>query len=89
MPVVDATIFNEIGVRLIPMRRKNMKPHDWADEYHLKRLRQSIETVNVQLEKMGMQCLHARTNPEFEIKSHASLFALVYSNVNWQSIYPL
>jgi hypothetical protein len=57
----EATIFDETGVRLIPIRRKNMKPHDWADEYDLKQYRKSIETVNAQLEKMGTQHLHART----------------------------
>lgn len=78
----EATIFDDIGVRLIPIRRKNMKAHDWADEYDLKRFRKSIETVNAQLEKMGTQHLHARTNIGFEIKVHASLFALACSNIN-------
>ena len=78
----EATIFDDIGVRLLPIRRKNMKPHDWADEYDLKRFRKSIETVNSQLEKMGTQHLHARTNAGFEIKVHASLFALACSNIN-------
>src|SRR5215210_768175 len=31
----EQTIWDESGVRLIPIRRKNMKPHDWADEYDL------------------------------------------------------
>jgi hypothetical protein len=78
----EATIFDEIGVRLIPIRRKNMTPHDWVDEYDLKRLRKGIEVVNSQLEKMGIQHLHARTNTGFEIKVHASLFALACSNIN-------
>ena len=77
----EATILDEIGVRLIPIRRKNMKPHGWADEYDLKRFRKSIETVNSQLEKMGTQHLHARTNTGFEIKVHASLFALACSTI--------
>ena len=78
----EVTIFDEIGVRLIPIRRKNMKPHEWADEYDLKRFRKSIETVHAQLEKMGTQHLHARTNTGFDIKIHASLFALACSNIN-------
>jgi hypothetical protein len=45
-----------------------MSSHDWADELDLKRYRKSIETVNSQLEKMGMQCLQARTNNGFNIK---------------------
>lgn len=59
-----------------------MMPHAWADEYDLKRYRKSIETVNSQLEKMGTQHLHARTNTGFDIKVHASLFALACSNIN-------
>jgi hypothetical protein len=69
-------------VRLIPIRRRNMQPHDWADEFDLKRYRKGIETVNSQLEKMGTQHLHARTNTGFEIKVHASLLALACSNIN-------
>jgi hypothetical protein len=78
----EQTIYDENGVRLIPIRRKNMKPHDWADEYDLKQYRKSIETVNAQLEKMGTQHLHARTLSGFDIKVHASLFALACSNIN-------
>jgi Transposase DDE domain len=78
----EATIFDDTGVRLIPIRRKNMKPHDWADEYDLKQYRKSIETVNAQLEKMGTQHLHARTLSGFDLKVHASLFALACSNIN-------
>jgi hypothetical protein len=73
---------DDTGVRLIPIRRKNMKPHDWADEYDLKQYRKSIETVNAQLEKMGTQHLHARTLSGFDLKVHASLFALACSNIN-------
>ena len=78
----EATIFDETGVRVIPVRRKNMARHDWADEFDLKRYRKGIETVNSQLEKMGTQQLHARTNTGFEMKVHASLFALACSNIN-------
>ena len=78
----EVTIFDEMGVRLIPIRRRNMQPHDWADEFDLKQYRKSIETVNSQLEKMGTQHLHARTNTGFEIKVHASLLALACSNIN-------
>lgn len=78
----EQTIYDESGVRLIPIRRKNMKPHDWADEYDLKQYRKSIETVNAQLEKMGTQHLHARTLSGFDLKIHASLFALACSNIN-------
>ncbi len=77
----ERTIFDETGVRVIPIRRKNMARHEWADEFDLKRYRKSIETVNSQLEKMGTQHLHARTNAGFEVKVHASLLALACSNI--------
>lgn len=64
------------GLRLIPIRKKNMEPHTWADEYDLRLYRKSIETVNSQLESMGVERLRARTNPGFEIKVTASLIAL-------------
>ena len=78
----EGTIFDETGVRVIPIRRKNMERHEWALGFDLKRYRKGIETVNSQLEKMGTQQLHARTNAGFEVKVHASLFALACSNIN-------
>lgn len=78
----ERTILAETGVRVIPVRRKNMARHEWALEFDLKRYRKGIETVNSQLEKMGTQYLHARTNTGFEVKVHASLFALACSNIN-------
>jgi hypothetical protein len=41
----------------------------------------SIETINSQLESMGIERLHARTNLGFEIKVHASLLALAFKNL--------
>jgi hypothetical protein len=65
------------GLRLIPIRRKNMKnQHDWADEYDLRQYRKGVETVNSQLESMGINRLRARTNDGFFIKVQASLIAL-------------
>jgi hypothetical protein len=64
------------GLRLIPIRRKNMKnQHDWADEYDLRQYRKGVETVNSQLESMGINRLRARTNDGFFIKVQASLIA--------------
>lgn len=76
----EASILADTGVRLIPIRRKNMLPHDWIDEYDLRQYRMSIETTNSQLESMGIERLHARTNIGFEIKVHASLLALAFKN---------
>jgi hypothetical protein len=77
-----ATILADTGVRLVSIRRRNMEPNSWDDEMDLKRYRKTIETVNSQGEKMGMQRLHARTNIGFEIKVHASLFALACTNLD-------
>jgi hypothetical protein len=74
-------ILADDGVRLVPIRRANMQPHDWADEYDLRLYRKSIETVNSQLVSMGLQQLRARTNQGFEIKVHASLIALWHSQM--------
>jgi hypothetical protein len=64
------------GLRLIPIRKKNMEPHSWEDEYDLHLYRKSIETVNSQLESMGVEHLRARTNAGLDIKVSASLIAL-------------
>lgn len=77
----EQTILLETGVRLIPIRKKNMQPHAWADEYDLRQYRRRIESVNSQLESMGIERLHARTNTGFEIKVHASLLALAFKNL--------
>ena len=76
----EASILAETGVRLIPIRRTNMRPHAWLDDYELRQYRMSIETANSQLESMGIERLHARTNSGFEIKVHASLLALAFKN---------
>ena len=77
-----AFIFEEGAVRLIAQPRENMEALDWADEYDLRLYRHTIETVNSQCEKMGMERLYARTNPGFMIKVHASLVALTCNNLN-------
>jgi len=70
-------ILAEAGLRLIPVRRKNMKnQHGWAEEYDLRLYRHGIETVNSQLDSMAIDQLRARTNDGFFIKVHASLIAL-------------
>lgn len=76
-----AIILAETGVHLIAARRTNMEPNEWQDEMNLKRHRTTSEIVNSQMEKMGLQRLHTRTNEGFEIKLHASLFALSLANL--------
>jgi len=75
------TIFEETGVRLVAIRRKNMTPNRWADDFDLRLYRKRIETVYSQLEAMGMQRLHARTNLGFDLKAWASLLALAFTNL--------
>lgn len=67
-------------IRLIPIRRKNMSSNDKKDTQLLRQHRRMIETVNSQLEKMGIQRLHARTTNGFAIKVLASLLALTFTN---------
>jgi hypothetical protein len=77
----EATMLQDTGVELIPIRRKNMTTQNTlAETFALQRYRHQIETLNSQLEHMGLQRLKARTNSGFFIKLHASLLALVFSN---------
>jgi hypothetical protein len=76
-----ATIFAACGVRFVAVRRRNMSPNSWADDYDLRLYRKRIETVYSQLEAMGIQRLHARTNHGFDLKAYASLLALAFSNI--------
>ena len=79
----EASILAETGVRLVPVRRANMRPHAWCmDDIALRTYRHTIETVNSQLEKMGIERLDARTNAGFERKVHATLIALICTNMN-------
>lgn len=79
----EASIRDETGVRLIPIRKANMQPHEWfVDDIELREYRHTIETVNSQCEKMGLERLYARTNPGFELKVLASIIALACTNMN-------
>ena len=62
-------------------RRATMRPHAWfMDDIELRAY--TIETVNSQLEKMGIERLYARTNAGFDLKVHATLIALICTNMN-------
>lgn len=79
----EASMLAESGVRLIPVRRANMRPHAWfVDDIELQEYRHTIETVNSQCEKMGLERLYARTNTGFELKVLASIIALACTNMN-------
>ena len=75
------TILEAVGVRMVSIPRKNMSPNSWADEYDMRQYRKRIETVYSQMEKMGIQRLHARTNVGFDMKALASLLALAFTNI--------
>ena len=77
----EASILAETGVRLLPIRKTTMSPHPWVDELGLRAFCKTSETVNSQLEPMGIQRLKARTTAVFELKVHASLLALILSTV--------
>jgi hypothetical protein len=75
------SLFIDTGVRLVTPKRKNMAPNAWADDYDLALYRKRIESVYSQLEAMGVQRLHARTNLGFDLKAFASVLALAFSNI--------
>ncbi len=75
-------VLKNCGVYLIAQPRTNMKPLAWTDEFDLGLYRHTIETVNSQLEKMGVERLYARTNPGFMLKVNASMIALACTNLN-------
>jgi hypothetical protein len=76
-----ATIFSACGLRFVAVRRRNMAPNSWADEYDLRLYRKCIETLYSQLEAMGLQRLHVRTNHGLDLKTCASLLALAFTNI--------
>jgi hypothetical protein len=76
-----ASIFSACGVRFVAVRRRNMQPNTWADQFDLRCYRKRIETVYSQLEAMGLQRLHVRTNHGFDLKTWTSLLALAFTNI--------
>ena len=68
------------GIYIVAKFRKNMRGNSPEDAQLIAKHRSMIETVNSQLEKMGLQRLHARTNEGFVVKMLASLVALAFTN---------
>jgi hypothetical protein len=50
----------------------------------MRQYRKRIETVYFQMEKVGVQRLHARTHLGFGLKAWASLLALAFTNIGDQ-----
>ena len=69
------------GVHLVAKHKANMKPNTFQDWGDLKWYRHHVETANSQLESMGIQRLHARTDAGFAIKVLSSLLALACKNI--------
>jgi len=82
-----ATILADTGVRLVPIRRANMAPNQWADKRALRGYRKRIETLYSQLEALGVPRLRARTNHGRELTLHAALLAATIANADQQSRY--
>jgi len=78
----EASILADTAVRLVPIRKANMQPNLWADKLALRAYRKAIETLNSQLEAMGVQRLHARSTAGVELKVQASLLALACANAH-------
>lgn len=78
----EASIADETGVRLVPIRKANMRPNLWADKLALRAWRKRIEALYSQLEAMGVQRLRARANPGLQLKLHAALLAAMITNAD-------
>ncbi len=79
----EARLAHRYGhIALIPKRHARMRqPNSPAEAYLLQHLRPTIETAHSQLEKMGIQHLHARTLTGFGLKIWASLLALACNHL--------
>jgi hypothetical protein len=77
----EASILRDTHVRLVPLRKTNMRPNTLAERAGLRAYRTAIETLNSQLEGMGLQRLHARTNAGFDLKVYASVLAVACLNL--------
>ena len=65
----DEASLLEIGVQVIPWRRKNTKRENTlGEEFRLGQYRKRVECVGSQLEAMGAQAIRARTNEGFFLK---------------------
>ena len=68
-------------VQLVSYQRANMKKNTQEELEGLRKYRNCIETAYSQLEKMGIQNLHARTSQGLSIKVLSSLLALICVNL--------
>jgi len=78
----EATFWEATRVRFVPIRKANMEPNPYNEKVALRTHRKVVESVNSQLERMGVERLYARSNPGFELKVLASLLAVFFSNAD-------
>jgi len=77
----QALAWNTAQIYLIARHHSNMSPNSPEELRFLELTRWMIETAHSQLEKMGVQRLHARTLVGFSLKLLASLLALVFNHL--------
>nr|WP_238386301.1 transposase [Streptococcus sp. S784/96/1] len=65
------------GIKLISQLRKNMANYSWFENYRIRRLRKTIETVFSSLEQFGIEDLRCRNLQSLKFKTEAIL--LIYS----------
>jgi hypothetical protein len=51
----EATIWEEVRVRFVPIRKCNREPNIYEERLALRQHRKTIETINSQLNRMGIQ----------------------------------
>ena len=76
----ESTIEADTLVKLVPIRRANMLCNSWDEKQGLRENRHQVESLNSQLERMGVERLYSRTLVGFELKLHASLLAVIFTN---------
>jgi len=76
----EASIWEAACVRFVPIHKANREPNTYNERLALRAHRKAIESVNSQLERMGVERLYARTNAGFELKVQASLLAVIFTN---------
>ena len=78
---IELLVYGSGHVRLIVLCCRIMRGNSREDAALIRQHRSMIETVNGQLETMGLQRLHARTNLGVGLKVSAPLIALALTNV--------
>jgi hypothetical protein len=73
----DAALALQAGIRLVAQHHARMSPNSPLEQRWLATYRNVIETAHAQLQRMGVQQLHARTALGFGIKVYASILALM------------